>query len=103
MSIFKAYDIRGIYGDTVIEPVAAAIDWALVIYPRADAVVVRHGMRLHSQSLTKALFDGRLIVVVKSARRLSAFQDVACHWMRRTGAIFPPRRRTASCILLNHI
>ena len=52
--IFKAYDIRGIYGDTLNESIAGDIGRALVTFLKCRTVVVGQDMRPHSQALFNA-------------------------------------------------
>jgi len=56
--IFKAYDIRGIYGDTLTEDVAYKIGKAFVTFLRPRTVVVGRDMRPHSTPLFRALSRG---------------------------------------------
>jgi phosphomannomutase len=56
--IFKAYDIRGVYGDTLTEPVAESIGRAFATFTGAKRVVVGRDMRPHSEPLFKALAAG---------------------------------------------
>lgn len=56
--IFKAYDIRGIYGQALTESVATDIGRALVTFLGCRKVVVGRDMRPHSVSLFKALCGG---------------------------------------------
>lgn len=58
MSIFKAYDIRGIYGKTLDENLARNIGRAFVTFLKCKKVVVGRDMRPHSEPLFKALADG---------------------------------------------
>ncbi|AKJ64885.1 phosphomannomutase/phosphoglucomutase [Kiritimatiella glycovorans] len=51
--IFKAYDVRGIYGDTLTDDTAYRIGRAFATYLKPRKVVVGYDMRPHS----KALFD----------------------------------------------
>lgn len=60
MSIFKAYDIRGIYGKDLDEERAEKIGRAFATYLDAETVAVGHDMRVHSASLTEALIQGLL-------------------------------------------
>ena len=55
-SIFKAYDIRGIYPEPLDEGVAYLIGRAFVTYTAAKRIVVGHDMRTSSEPLKKALF-----------------------------------------------
>mgnify|MGYP000257831570 CR=1 FL=1 len=69
-SIFKAYDIRGVYPDQVDEAAAWKIGHATAQFLRAllrgyergqanaQCVCVGHDMRTHSPSLTRALIEG---------------------------------------------
>ena len=57
-SIFKAYDIRGVYPDQLNEEVAYKLGRALVIFLNAEVIVVGRDMRLSSDSLFKALSKG---------------------------------------------
>lgn len=58
MSIFKAYDIRGIYGEQLTEELAENIGRAYATYLQAETVVVGRDMRPHSAPLAEALFRG---------------------------------------------
>ena len=58
MSIFKAYDIRGIYGKDLDENLARNIGRAFVTFLKCKKVVVGRDMRPHSEPLFKALADG---------------------------------------------
>ena len=58
MSIFKAYDIRGIYGKDLDETLARNIGRAFVTFLKCKKVVVGRDMRPHSEPLFKALADG---------------------------------------------
>ncbi|MBP7830465.1 MAG: phosphomannomutase/phosphoglucomutase [Kiritimatiellae bacterium] len=56
--IFKAYDIRGIYGDTLTEDTAYRIGRAFATFLKCRKVVVGHDMRPHSPPLFQALARG---------------------------------------------
>jgi phosphomannomutase len=56
--IFKAYDIRGIYGDTLTEELATRIGRAFVTFLGCHKVVVGRDMRPHSAPLFEALAKG---------------------------------------------
>jgi len=56
--LFKAYDIRGIYGAELNEAVATQIGRAVVTFLDCRTVVVGQDMRLHSGPLAEALIDG---------------------------------------------
>ena len=57
-SIFKAYDIRGIYPDQLNEEVAYAVGRAFITFLQVDEVVVGRDMRLSSPPLRDALVRG---------------------------------------------
>ncbi|MGA0853710.1 MAG: phosphomannomutase/phosphoglucomutase, partial [Luteolibacter sp.] len=57
-SIFKAYDIRGIYGKDLTEDLAGKIGRAFATFLNCKKVVIGHDMRPHSVPLFKALADG---------------------------------------------
>ena len=57
-SIFKAYDVRGIYPQEVNEQVMHAIGRAFVAYLKAKRIAVGRDMRLSSPSLAAAFIDG---------------------------------------------
>ncbi|MBN1268192.1 MAG: phosphomannomutase/phosphoglucomutase [Kiritimatiellae bacterium] len=56
--IFKAYDIRGIYGDTLTDDTAYRIGRAFVTFLKCRKVVVGRDMRTHSEPVFKALARG---------------------------------------------
>lgn len=56
--IFKAYDIRGIYGETLTEEVAYRIGRAVAAFLAPRRVVVGQDMRPHSESLFCGLARG---------------------------------------------
>jgi phosphomannomutase len=60
-SIFKAYDIRGIYGKTLDEDLARRIGRAFVAFLGCRKVVVGRDMRPHSEPLFHALADGLMM------------------------------------------
>jgi phosphomannomutase len=57
-SIFKAYDIRGIYPDDLNEKVAYLVGRAVVAFTGAKAVVIGHDVRSSSDPLVKAVIKG---------------------------------------------
>ncbi|MCS6771312.1 MAG: phosphomannomutase/phosphoglucomutase [Kiritimatiellae bacterium] len=57
-SIFKAYDIRGIYGETLTDEIARKIGRAFVTFLRCKTVIVGRDMRPHSEPLFRALAEG---------------------------------------------
>ncbi len=60
MSIFKAYDIRGIYGENLTEKDAYKIGFYLGKYLKLTEIKIGHDTRLSSESLTKYLVKGLL-------------------------------------------
>jgi phosphomannomutase len=56
--IFKAYDVRGIYGETLTEDVVYKIGRAFVYFLKCKDVVVGIDMRLSSPKLSKAFMKG---------------------------------------------
>ena len=60
MSIFKAYDVRGIYPEQINEEVIYKIGRAFVQFFGFDAVIVGRDMRLSSPQLSTALINGIL-------------------------------------------
>ena len=59
-SIFKAYDVRGLYPSEINEDGARQIGRAFVSYLQANRIAVSRDMRLSSPSLTEAFIDGAL-------------------------------------------
>ena len=59
--IFKAYDIRGIYGDTLTDDVAFKIGRAIFTFLGCKKVVVGRDMRPHSKPLFDALARGLVL------------------------------------------
>ena len=57
-SIFKAYDIRGLYPGEINDEIARQIGRAFVTYLKATRVGVSRDMRLSSPSLAAAFIDG---------------------------------------------
>jgi phosphomannomutase len=57
-SIFKAYDIRGIYPTDLNEEIAYAIGRAFVTFLKADQVIVGHDMRLSGPMVFDAVTRG---------------------------------------------
>ena len=56
--IFKAYDIRGVYGETLTDDLAYRIGRAFATFTHARRVVVGRDMRPHSTPLFQALAQG---------------------------------------------
>ena len=59
-SIFKAYDVRGLYPSEVDEDAARQIGRAFVHYLEAKRIAVSRDMRLSSPSLAEAFIDGAM-------------------------------------------
>jgi len=59
-SLFKAYDIRGVYPDQLDEDIAHQVGRAFVEYLHAERIAVSRDMRLSSPSLAAAFIDGAL-------------------------------------------
>ena len=57
-SIFKAYDVRGLYPDEINEEAARLIGRAFVAYLGTSRIAVSRDMRVSSPSLAKAFIDG---------------------------------------------
>jgi len=57
-SIFKAYDIRGIYGSTLNEEIASAIGRAFATHLKPSKVVIGQDGRVSSPALVTALIEG---------------------------------------------
>ncbi|MSO38758.1 MAG: phosphomannomutase/phosphoglucomutase, partial [Acidimicrobiia bacterium] len=57
-TIFKAYDIRGLYPEEIDEAVARRVGNAFVRFTAASTVVVGHDMRESSIPLSAAFIDG---------------------------------------------
>jgi len=58
LTIFKAYDVRGVYPDEINEETARAIGAAYITYLKATRVAVTRDMRLSSPALADAFVDG---------------------------------------------
>ncbi len=56
--IFKAYDIRGIYGEQLTEDIAYKIGRAYISFTGAEKIVVARDIRPHSEPLFEALSRG---------------------------------------------
>jgi phosphomannomutase len=57
-SIFKAYDVRGVYPDEINEDAARAIGVGFIAYLQAKTIAVSRDMRLSSPALAAAFIDG---------------------------------------------
>ena len=59
-TIFKAYDIRGVYPEQVNETVARQVGRAFVAYLEATRIAVSRDMRVSSPALAEAFIEGAL-------------------------------------------
>jgi phosphomannomutase len=57
-AIFKAYDVRGVYGKDLTEEVAYKIGRAFVSFSKCKDVIVGYDMRVSSPKLSKAFMKG---------------------------------------------
>ena len=57
-NIFKAYDIRGIYGDTLSEEIMYKIGRAFATFLKCKNVIIGRDMRSHSTNLFKSITEG---------------------------------------------
>ncbi|HEX5095391.1 MAG TPA: phosphomannomutase/phosphoglucomutase, partial [Acidimicrobiia bacterium] len=60
-SIFKAYDVRGVYPDEIDEQIARKIGNAFAHFTGAQTVVVGRDMRPSSEPLVEAFIEGALL------------------------------------------
>jgi len=58
MSIFRAYDIRGVYGEDLTDDISEKVGKAYVTLMNVDEAVVGNDCRLSSPALTKSLIKG---------------------------------------------
>lgn len=56
--IFKAYDVRGVYGKNLTDDIAYKIGKALVSFLKCKQVIVGYDMRISSPKLSKAFMEG---------------------------------------------
>ena len=70
-SIFKAYDIRGIYPDPLSEEVAYAIGRAFVALLECEEVVVGRDMRLSSPAIKEQLLCGPSSIKARTSSTLA--------------------------------
>ena len=56
--IFKAYDIRGIYGDTLTPEIAYKIGYAFADFVKSDQIIVGHDGRLSNEEMFIAISSG---------------------------------------------
>jgi phosphomannomutase len=57
-TIFKAYDVRGLYPSQINETVARAVGYAFAVFAGVDRVAVGRDCRLSSPSIAGALIEG---------------------------------------------
>ena len=60
-TIFKAYDVRGLYPEEIDESIARRIGNAFVVFTGAATVVVGHDMRPSSVPLSRAFIEGAVL------------------------------------------
>ena len=60
-TIFKAYDVRGLYPEEIDESIARRIGNAFVVFTGAPTVVVGHDMRPSSIPLSRAFIEGAVL------------------------------------------
>jgi len=60
-TIFKAYDVRGVYPTEIDEAIAHRIGNAFVVFTGASTVVVGHDMRPSSIPLSRAFIEGAIL------------------------------------------
>jgi phosphomannomutase len=60
MSVFKTYDIRGVWGQGIDDGFAYRVGRALVRHLKADAFIIGYDARVHSPELYRALAAGLL-------------------------------------------
>ena len=56
--IFKSYDIRGVYGDTLTEEVAFKIGYAFANFVEDDSILIGHDGRISYQEMFDAISSG---------------------------------------------
>ena len=56
--IFKAYDVRGIYGENLTDDIAYKIGRAFVSFLKCKDVVIGYDMRVSSPKLSRAFMKG---------------------------------------------
>ena len=89
-SVFKAYDVRGLYPSEITEDLFHQLGRAFVAYLGPGQYAVTRDMRVSSPSLTKAFIDG--------ARRCRAARSSTTAWSAPTRCITPspPTASTAA-------
>jgi phosphomannomutase len=56
--IFKSYDIRGVYGDTLTKEIAFKIGYAFANFVEDDAILIGHDGRISHQEMLDAISSG---------------------------------------------
>ena len=56
--IFKSYDIRGVYGDTLTQEIAFKIGYAFANFVEDDSVLIGHDGRISHQEMLDAISSG---------------------------------------------
>ena len=56
--IFKSYDIRGVYGDTLTKEVAFKIGYAFANFVEDDSILIGHDGRISNQEMFDAISSG---------------------------------------------
>ena len=90
-SIFKAYDVRGIYPDEIDESIARRIGNAFVAFTGAARVLVGRDARPSSEPLVAAFTEGALVAGADVVDLGLASTDL-CYFARRQ-----PRRARRRC------
>ena len=57
-SIFKAYDVRGLYPSQINETVARAVGYAFAVFAGVERIAVGRDCRISSPTIAAALIDG---------------------------------------------
>ena len=60
-TIFKAYDVRGLYPEQIDEATAHRIGNAFAVFTGAPTIVVGHDMRPSSVPLSRAFIEGAVL------------------------------------------
>jgi phosphomannomutase len=56
--IFKSYDIRGVYGDTLTKEIAFKIGYVFANFVEDDAILIGHDGRISHQEMLDAISSG---------------------------------------------
>ena len=57
-SIFKSYDIRGVYGDEITNDIASKIGFAFSEFVKDDEILIGHDGRLSNMEMLNAVVSG---------------------------------------------